>query len=78
MGKILIRIYPNQFGEKLPLLSENSVLDVILLTGAVIHGQLVSFDGNTITIRHNHYRRQHAMKLSEISEIVVDQEITSC
>ncbi len=74
MGKILIRIYPNQFKEKLPTLSEDSILDVVLSTGAVVHGQLVSFDDDTLILRHNHYRRKHTMKLSDISEIVVDQE----
>ncbi len=73
MGKILIRIYPHELTIKIPTLL-NEKLDVILIDNTVIHGELISFEKDKIIIKHNHYRRKHTILLSEISEIVLDQE----
>ena len=35
---------------------------------------VISFEKDKIIIKHNHYRRKHTILLSEISEIVLDQE----
>lgn len=73
MGKILIRIYPNELTIKIPTLL-NKHLDVVLFDNTVIHGELISFEKDKIIIKHNHYRRKHTIVLSEIAEIVLDQE----
>lgn len=73
MGKILIRIYPHELTIKIPTLL-NKKLDVVLLDNTVIHGELISFEKDQIIVKHNHYRRKHTIVLSEIAEIVLDQE----
>ncbi|MCP4522100.1 MAG: hypothetical protein GY827_10490 [Cytophagales bacterium] len=73
MGKILIRIYPEEFASKAPTLIDKSI-DVVCKNGTVIHGLLVSCENESLTLRNNHYRRKHTANFSEISEIVIDQE----
>ena len=73
MGKILLRIYPNEFGAKITTLIDKT-LDIVLHDGSVIHGKLTSFQKEELSITNNHYRRKHQIMIAQIAEIIIDQE----
>lgn len=70
MGKRQIRIFENEFSEKLSSLL-NQELNLVLKNNVTLHGKILNISEQKILLK-DAILRKHIIEIKQIAEIVVD------